>query len=92
MIDFTWQRVGAERILVSFETFVQDWTTNVVKKREALDKQDIHDSAQSLFATDPEGDYHGEIQTLRDLAVISAANANANTIAQNKVATATAQG
>ena len=55
MIDFTWQRVAAERILVSFETYVQDWTTNVVKKQEALDKQDLHDSHKASSQLTPRG-------------------------------------
>ena len=33
MIDFDWQRVGAERIISSFETHVQDWTLSVIKKK-----------------------------------------------------------
>ena len=67
MIGFDWQRVGAERIIQSFESHVRDWTINCVKKREALDKRDVSDHAHSLFAVDPNGKYTPYVRQLRAL-------------------------
>ena len=67
LIGFDWQRVGAQRIIVSFCTYVQEWTLNVVKKREALDKRDISDNAHSLFAVDPDGIFYASAVILRAL-------------------------
>jgi hypothetical protein len=67
MIGFDWQRVGAERIIQSFESHVRDWTINCVKKREALDKRDVSDHAHSLFAVDPNGKYMPYVLQLRAL-------------------------
>ena len=52
MMGFDWQkRVAANRILVSFTTHVKEWTANVVKKREALDKRGPQVSPSQLFST-----------------------------------------
>ena len=91
LIDFDWQKVGAERILVSFETYVQDWTLKMVKKREALDKADNRDHAQSLFASDRNGIHLVNGTALRALRVLPAPNANANTINLAVTATNVAQ-
>ena len=72
MIGFDWQRVSAERIVLSFESHVRDWTTNCVKKREALDKRDVSDNAHSLFATDPNGKHIPNVIILRNLVILPA--------------------
>jgi hypothetical protein len=91
MIDFNWQRVAAQRIIASFVSYVQDWTTNVVKKREALDKRDISDNAHALFASDPEGRFLPDVVTLRALLVVPAATATNNQIVLANTATSVAQ-
>jgi hypothetical protein len=91
LIDFEWQRVGAERIIISFETYVHDWTLKTVKKREALDKTDNRDQAQSLFAIDRNGDYLTDGTALRVLRVAPAPTATPNQIALAGAATRAAQ-
>ena len=40
LIDFWWQKAGAQRILQSLENCTESWTTSAVQKRESLDKSD----------------------------------------------------
>ena len=37
LIDFWWQKAGAQRILQSLENCTESWTTSAVQKRESLD-------------------------------------------------------
>ena len=91
LIDFDWQRVGAERIIRSFETHVQDWTLKAVKKREALDKADNRDFAQSLFATDRNGIFLANGLALRLLRIIPPPTATPNQINTAAIGTRIAQ-
>ena len=92
LIDFEWQAVGADRIITSLETHVHDWTLKAVKKREAVDKADNRDQAQSLFASDRNGIFLAEGRILRNLRVNPAPTASANQVALAGAATRVAQG
>ena len=88
MIGFNWQRVAAERIIQSFESHVRDWTTNCVKRREALDKRDVSDNAHSLFANDLNGNHIPNAIILRALITApTSATPSANQIAVAVAAT-----
>jgi hypothetical protein len=52
LIDFWWQKAGAQRILQSLGNSTGSWTTSAVQKRESLDKSDSRDQASSLFMLD----------------------------------------
>ena len=81
LIDFSWQRHQTETILDSLEHYTHEWTIFVVKRREALDKTDRRDHAQSLFTLDRNGTHRTDGRTLWDLRQPHAANATANAIA-----------
>ena len=81
LIDFSWQRHQAEMILGSLETHTHSWALQAVKKREALDKSDDRDHAQSLFTLDRNSTHRTDGRVLFDLRQAPAANATANAIA-----------
>jgi hypothetical protein len=67
LIAFSWQKVKTAIIVDSLETHCHAWTLQSVKKREALEKSDKRDHAQSLFTLDREGAYRPEGKILFEL-------------------------
>ena len=78
-------------ILESLETHTHSWTLQAVKKREALDKSDDRDHAQSLFTLDRNGTHRTDGRALFDMRQAPAANATANAIAAAEAALRTRQ-
>ena len=91
MIDFAWERASANRILDSLQTHTHKWTLSTVKKREAFDRADNSDSAQSLFVLDRFALRLADAETLRGLRAAPAAGADAAAQAAAAVALRTRQ-
>ena len=67
LLDFDWECAAAKRIIASLEQHTHHWTLNAVKKREAFDRADNSDSAQSLFVLDRTARLILNVDTLRAL-------------------------
>ena len=91
VIDFAWERASANRILDSLQTHTHKWTLSTVKKREAFDRADNSDSAQSLFVLDRFALRLADAETLRGLRAAPAAGADAAAQAAAAVALRTRQ-
>ena len=80
LIDFWWQKAGAQRILQSLENCTESWTTSAVQKRESLDKSDSRDQASSLFMLDKLATHLTDGEALRALYTAPRASASQATI------------
>jgi hypothetical protein len=81
LIGFDWQKGVAEAVVNSLEIHTHAETLSIVKRRQALDKLDTRDAAQSLFSSDRFGTRRAEGRTLFELRQPTAANATANAVA-----------
>jgi len=91
LIGFDWQKGVAEAVVNSLEIHTHAETLSIVKRRQALDKLDTRDAAQSLFSSDRFGTRRAEGRTLFELRQPTAANATANAVAAALAALVTAQ-
>ena len=91
LIDFSWQRHQADMILDDMEVHTHSWTLQAVKKREALDKSDERDHAQSLFTLDRNATHRTDGRALFNMRTAPAGNATANAIAAAEAALRTPQ-
>ena len=92
LLMFDWQRTYGSLFLDSIETYTHEWTLQSVKRREAFDKQDTRDQAQSLFTLDRNGEHRTNGRLLFDLRVLPAApNPTVNALAALEAALVVAQ-
>ena len=91
LVDISWQKNMGTIILDSFEFHVHAWTMTAVKKREALDKVDTRDHAQSLFTLDRDATFRAEGVALLALRTPHAPTATVNAIAAAEAALKVAQ-
>ena len=91
LIGFDWQKGVAEAVISSLELYTHADTLSTVKRRQALDKLDTRDQAQSIFSSDRFGTRHTEGLALFNLRQPPGANATANAIAAAAAALVTAQ-
>ena len=88
LLDFDWECAAAKRIIASLEQHTHHWTLNAVKKREAFDRADNSDSAQSLFVLDRTARLITKANTLRALRTPVPANQPQDAAAQAAAAVA----
>ena len=91
LLMFDWQRTYGGLFLDSIETYTHEWTLYTVKRREAFDKQDTRDQAQSLFTLDRDGLHRANGRILYDLRPLPGANPTANALAALEAALVVAQ-